>query len=264
MRSFFRTGLLSVTFRSLEPEAIIDLVLENGLESIEWGGDVHVLPGELKRAEAIGRQTREAGLAVSAYGSYYKFEDIDPRATESGPTLDAILDTTEALGARTIRIWPGGTGSEEATESWREAVVERTQEFADRAARRKLELGFEFHSHSLTDTAQSTVALLEAIDRKNVSCFWQTNRGVPYEEVISGLKQLTDYITNVHCHHLLEDQTPPFELMEEGEDQWREFLGILKESGRPHFVSIEFVKNGSLESFRRDAATLKRLCSELG
>jgi sugar phosphate isomerase/epimerase len=262
MASPFKSGLLSVTFRNLSAEAIIDLVAQNGLESIEWGGDVHVLPGDLKRAETIGRLTREAGLEISAYGSYYKFEDIDPLATEDGPSHDAVLDTTEALGARMIRIWPGGTGSAEASESWREAVVDRTQELAERASARNLHLGFEFHSHSLTDTPQSTLELLEAIDEPNVSCFWQTNRGVPYEDVVGGLKLLVDHITNVHCHHLIEDQTPPFELMEAGADQWQQFLGILKGSGRRHYVSIEFVKDGTVENFQKDAATLKRLCGE--
>ena len=45
------TGLLSVTFRHLPFERIIELAAEAGLDGIEWGGDVHVPPGDLKQAE---------------------------------------------------------------------------------------------------------------------------------------------------------------------------------------------------------------------
>ena len=66
------TGLLSVTFRSLPFERIIDLTVQAGLDGIEWGGDVHVPPGELKLAERIGQAARGAGLVNFSYGSYWR------------------------------------------------------------------------------------------------------------------------------------------------------------------------------------------------
>ena len=174
--------------------------------------------------------------------------------------MHQILDTTEALGARMIRIWPGSVGSAEASDDWREAVVERTQEFADRAKSRNLELGFEFHNHSLTDTTVSTQNLLDAIDRSNVTTFWQTNRGVTEEAMLDSLRKLIDQVTNIHCHHLVEDLNPPFEHLEVGESLWKQIFQILESSERPHYVSIEFVKDGSEENFLKDAAALKRWC----
>jgi hypothetical protein len=47
-----RTGLVSVTFRQLSAEEIIKLVVCAGLEGIEWGGDIHVPHGDLKRSSA--------------------------------------------------------------------------------------------------------------------------------------------------------------------------------------------------------------------
>ena len=35
-------GLVSITFRKLQPDAIIKLVAQAGLTGIEWGGDVYV------------------------------------------------------------------------------------------------------------------------------------------------------------------------------------------------------------------------------
>lgn len=37
----FETGLVSVSFRALEPAAIIELCRKNGIGFIEWGSDVH-------------------------------------------------------------------------------------------------------------------------------------------------------------------------------------------------------------------------------
>ena len=37
----YKTGLVSISFRSLSVDEIIDLVKDAGLEAIEWGRDVH-------------------------------------------------------------------------------------------------------------------------------------------------------------------------------------------------------------------------------
>ena len=57
-----RTGLVSVTFRKLTPEKIIELVSEAGLNAIEWGGDVHVPHGDLKRAAEVDADLDEWGV----------------------------------------------------------------------------------------------------------------------------------------------------------------------------------------------------------
>ncbi|MFO7726253.1 MAG: sugar phosphate isomerase/epimerase family protein [Oceanipulchritudo sp.] len=262
-QNVFKSGLLSVTFREKAPESIISLVSNAGLQSIEWGGDKHLPAGDTAAAERLGRQTREAGLDVSAYGSYYKFEDIDASSETEGPSPLAVLDSAEALGTGMVRIWPGSLGSAEAPERWRRRLVERTQELAALAAERSLSLGFEFHNNSLTDTAASTARLLDEVNRPNVSTFWQTNRGVSRESHLEGLRFLRERVSHVHCHHLVAHRQPPFELLEHGEEDWIPFLRLLPETGRPRFVSIEFVRDGSEESFRRDAATLRRWLSTL-
>ncbi|MCI6289144.1 MAG: sugar phosphate isomerase/epimerase, partial [Lentisphaeria bacterium] len=87
------TGLLSVIFRHLPFERIIELTAEAGLDGIEWGSDVHVPPGDLKQAEKIGEATRSAGLINFSYGSYW-YADTEP---------EMIAETSAALGARWIR-----------------------------------------------------------------------------------------------------------------------------------------------------------------
>ena len=56
-----KIGLVSVSFRGLAPEAIIDLAAECGLGGVEWGGDVHVPCGDLRRAVRGGLRAFETG-----------------------------------------------------------------------------------------------------------------------------------------------------------------------------------------------------------
>lgn len=69
-----KSGLVSVTFRNLAIKEIVKIVVEAGLDGIEWGGDIHVPHGDLQVAKQTMRMTEDAGLTVTAYGSYYRFD----------------------------------------------------------------------------------------------------------------------------------------------------------------------------------------------
>ena len=104
----FHTGLTSVTFRQKSAAQIAALAAEAGLEGIEWGGDVHVPPGDAAAAASAARLTREAGLRVTSYGSYYHAlpqEDFAP-----------VLRSAAALGAPVVRIWAGDRPWEQLSE----------------------------------------------------------------------------------------------------------------------------------------------------
>src|SRR4051812_19353813 len=96
------TGLASVTFRALSPDEIIRLARTAGLQGIEWGGDVHVPPGDLRRARDVHRKTLQAGMHVTSYGSYY----TSGSASQPDNVLfEAVLETALALHAPVIRVW---------------------------------------------------------------------------------------------------------------------------------------------------------------
>ncbi|NBB78352.1 MAG: sugar phosphate isomerase/epimerase, partial [Verrucomicrobia bacterium] len=82
------TGLCSVTFRKHATDELIDLARKGGIEGIEWGGDVHVPPGDLENARAVGEKTAAAGLSVCSYGSYYRCDE------ESGSPAE-VLETAD-------------------------------------------------------------------------------------------------------------------------------------------------------------------------
>src|SRR5215207_8574190 len=101
----FIPGLVSVTFRNLEPDRVVEVMRRAGLVTVEWGGDVHVPPGDLENARRVGKLTSNADLSVTAYGSYFRVGD-DDRAR-----FGEVLETALELGAPAIRIWAGRRGS---------------------------------------------------------------------------------------------------------------------------------------------------------
>jgi len=185
-----RAGLCSVTFRALAPERIIEIAAAAGLETIEWGGDVHVPPGDLARAAAVARATSDAGLAVASYGSYFR------AGVEESPT--AILDTAEALGADRVRIWAGGTGSDDADDAHRAAVVARLRAASDEAAKRGIGLATEFHSGTLADTASSTLRLLGEVGSPALSTYWQPTVGASVDSALEEYRALGAHTTAAH------------------------------------------------------------------
>ena len=112
-------GLVSVTFRKLTPEEIIALSAKAGVQSIEWGGDIHVPAGDVARAKEVGQQTRDAGLMVAAYGSYYRLAG----GGRFPAPFEQVLATAAALGAPTIRIWAGVKGAKVCPPKERAAIV---------------------------------------------------------------------------------------------------------------------------------------------
>jgi hypothetical protein len=116
-------GLVSVTFRKLTPPQIVELVSLGRLVGVEWGGDVHVPHGDLARGEEVGRMTRDAGLAVAAYGSYFEVGESEAE----GLSFASVLETALALGAPLIRVWAGRSGPAQTDATTRQRIIADSQ-----------------------------------------------------------------------------------------------------------------------------------------
>ena len=139
-------GLVSITFRQLTPKQVIELVTKAQLQGIEWGGDIHVPHGDIPQAKVVRQMTIDANLAIAAYGSYYRSGH-----PETGP-FEAVLETAVELGASTIRVWAGNQGTDYPDTVYHNLVVKDTQRIADLAAEAGIEIAYEFHGNTLTDT----------------------------------------------------------------------------------------------------------------
>ena len=257
-------GLVSVTFRALSAESVLDLAVRCGLRTIEWGGDVHVPHGDLGRAAAVGAHTRSRGLAVASYGSYYRFDDvvgIDATDASDAPSLDPVLDTAVALGAPVVRVWAGRRASAACPASDRDRIVQYARQAGDRAAARGLTLAFEYHANTLTDTAASARALLDAIDHRQVRSLWQPSHRIDRDANTRALNDILPWLVGVHMFHWGSGGFRDRLSLAAGAADVAEWLAVLR-SAAPNDripVMLEFVPGDDPEQLRRDAATLTEL-----
>ncbi len=255
-----KTGICSITFRQLDVAQIVELVQQAGLDAIEWGGDVHVPPGNVDAAQTALRLTREAGLEVSSYGSYYKVLDADGNPEDFAPVLESAL----VLETDTIRIWPGARASESAGDEYRRAFAEKVRANLDLAQQHGLRLALEFHANSLTDSGAAAWELLQEINHPNLYVYWQPMYWVADTEYrFQTLETLKSRVLNLHVFHW---RFHPYRggwgentercALQEGAEEWRRYLSVDLPPGE-HFALLEFVKDDSVEQFLADAAVLK-------
>ncbi len=250
-----RTGLLSITFRQLSPEAIVALAKEAELEAIEWGGDIHVPPGDVAAAHAAARLTREAGLAVAAYGSYYRL------GVEEQPfPFDAALASAVALGAPSVRVWAGDRGSSEADEAWRARVADDARRVAESASREGVAVCLEYHRGTLTDTCDSAIRLLREADHPNLRTLWQPAVGLAPERRLDELRRIAPWLEYVHAFHWNGVERLPFA---EGVEEWRRYLEALNALPGDRYAMLEFVRDDAPAQLAEDAAALRRLAAEV-
>jgi sugar phosphate isomerase/epimerase len=243
------SGLVSVTFRALSAGQIVDLVAQAGLEGIEWGGDVHVPHGDLSRAHDIGNMTRRAGLRVASYGSYYRVGHEEP------VQFEVVLETAIALQAPLIRVWAGKRASMEADPTYRGHVVAESRRIAQLAGAAGLDVAFEYHRGTLTDTGASARRLLEEASHPRLGTYWQPPVAGAVVEHLKELALILPWLRNVHVFHWAEDTGDRLPLLE-GAEAWRTCLDPIRDSGRDHWLMLEFVRGDSAQVFLQDSRAL--------
>ncbi|MGB3441580.1 MAG: TIM barrel protein [Actinophytocola sp.] len=236
-------GLVSVTFRQLSPAEIVTLVVDAGLEAIEWGGDVHVPPGDLHTAREVRARCADNGIAIEAYGSYYRADG------DFGP----VLATALALGTPRIRVWAGSNGS--AAEPDRGAVVEDLRAAAALAGADGVELAVEYHANTLTDTLGSALALFAEVPA--LKPYWQPPIGSTVDDALTAVPALEPVAAHVFSWAGDGARLP----LAAREDLWRPVLAALPADCH---VLLEFVRDDSPEAFAHDAATLRAWLSTPG
>ncbi len=249
-----KTGLTSISHRQLEPTKIISLAVQANLNGIEWGGDIHVPHGDTKIAREVGKMTTDAGLDIIAYGSYFRLGNISSET----PEFKSVLDSAVALQASVIRVWAGDMGSAKADENYWNKVVGETKNIAKLAAQANIEIAFESHLNSLTDTGESSVKLLEEVNCENVKTYWQTIPELSDEENLKDLNLVFPWLKNVHVFQWLPEDYERCSLSD-GTVTWQKYFKKIKTMENDVYAILEFVKNDSPNQLLIDADTLNKL-----
>ncbi|TWD79659.1 sugar phosphate isomerase/epimerase [Kribbella amoyensis] len=243
-----RTGLVSVTFRQLAVEEVVDTAVRTGLSAIEWGGDVHVPLGDLPAARKVRALCEDRGIAIAAYGSYLRAGSVDREE------IRAAVTTAAELGAPRIRVWAGTVGTAEAGVGDRMAVTRGLGELADVAAGADIEIAMEFHRGTLTDEVDSTITLLLDVGAPNLKTYWQPPVDADDATCLDQLEALMPWLSTVHVfswwpsNHRLP--------LTGRESLWRPVLARLAAEPREINALLEFVVDDSVDQLTKDAADL--------
>jgi len=250
-----RSGLVSISFRKVPASELIEEVVKAGQQGIEWGGDVHVPHGDTPKAERVARWTRDAGLETAAYGSYYRLGD------DESPEIEAVLDSAEALGAPTIRVWAGKKASADANEAYRDLVKADARRICEMAEKRNLRIALEYHGGTLTDSIESAVELLQDLPLRSLDSLWQPPNGQPEDKCEESLRTILPRVSNVHVFHWGQGFKERFPLAE-GKTRWSRYFELLQEDPKPRWALMEFVKGDELSQYHADALTLHELLND--
>jgi sugar phosphate isomerase/epimerase len=244
--------------RHLGVEEVAKLAAEAGLRALEWGGDVHVPPGDADAARRARVATDAADLVTASYGSYL-LADGDG----SADTVARVLDTAVALGAPNVRAWtPFGVepGSSRTGE-----VVDALGGIARAAADRDLTVGIEFHGGTLTVTAASAAAVLDAVAAPNLATSWQLPYWCAGRSPVDDAADVTALAPRLGHLHVYE-WTGPEERhpLADGTDRWRAVLEALDAAPAParptpRVAFLEFVAGDEVGALLADARTLHEL-----
>lgn len=155
-----------------------------------------------ERARELRERLDDLGLAVAGLGTYTgEYVDVsDAEARAELDELESFLELADAMGTDLLRHGVGGPPEYRAEPAHYEEAAEWYREAADLAASYDKRLGIEIHANTITETAESTVELLEAIDRDNVGAIHDAGNmytvGADYARAT--LETLGDHLLHAH------------------------------------------------------------------
>ena len=252
-----RPGLVSISFRSLSPREIVDLCVQSALEGIEWGGDVHVPHGEIQIAREVGQMTRDEGLEVAAYGSYYRCNGEIP--------FEKVLESAVELGAPLIRVWAGNKGSADTTPSEKAAICADIRAICDLAGAQNIGIATEYHGGTLSDTRESCRAMLNSVAHPNFKTLWQPLRrgggmNLKISENLEDLRDVAPDLSNIHVYEwrdIVAGQRKAFSLR--NSPQWPQYIEELRKIGGHRWMLLEYVPDDDPQILARESAALSSL-----
>ncbi len=242
-----KTGIVSISFRKYSKEQIASAAKAAGLDSIEWGGDVHVPHGDLNEAKNAVNITHGCGLEIAEYGSYYVIGQSDPELFSN------VLSSAEALGTSVIRVWPGmNKSSDTFTNEEYASYVADAKRICALAYEKDVTVALECHPNSLTDEYHTALAFLSDVGCDNLKMMWQPNQYRPLDYNLDSIKALLPYVVGVHVFSWERKTRLP---LSAGEKKWREYIKLLSEKELNYM--LEFMHDDKIETLCETAKTLK-------
>lgn len=167
-----RTALFTKVLNDRPLGEAVELTADIGYDGVEpMGREPHLsVDMPLERVEELGAKIDALDLTVPCIATYTGFYigKTDSECEEQLNKLEQFCEFADVLGCDLVRHSPGGPPVRDASKDNYAEATEWMRRAADIAADYDKRLGIEIHGHTITETADATLKLLEMIDRTNV------------------------------------------------------------------------------------------------
>lgn len=245
-----KTGLVSVSFRPLSYEPIIEECVKANLGCIEWGSDVHAPCDDTEKLKKIAAAQQKAGLVCSSYGTYFRL------GTDDLSLLPVYIEAAKVLGTHILRLWCGSKSTDLYTEAEKDALFAQCRQAAAVAEKAHVIICLECHRNTFTETKEGALELMEAVASPAFRMYWQPNQGRSIEENLEYARLLSPYITHIHVFQWKGSCRFP---LREGIEEWKSYLAAI---GGEHTLLLEFMPDDSIASLSAEAAALFEIAGE--
>ena len=246
----YKTGLVSISFRSIEALVLLDKVKNAELECIEWGSDVHAPKDDIAKLEMLAKKQKELGINCSSYGTYFRFMKDDPEE------LHDYIKAAKILGTDILRLWCGTKGSKDMIEEDLENLYKDAEKAAKIAEEYGVKLCMECHNDTLTDWKEPALELMKKINSPAFRMYWQPNQHRSLEENIAYAKMLAPYTEHLHVFNWAGDNRFP---LEDGIETWKTYL---KEFSDDKYLLLEFMPDDKIETLPTEAESLRKIINK--
>lgn len=243
----FKTGLVSISFRSLSAEEIIRNVSKVNLEFVEWGSDIHAPFDNNESVLSIKRLSEEYGVKTSSYGTYFRIGKDKPE------DIIQYFKAAKTLGTNVLRIWIGSRGSADYTSEEKKQLYNNCITAAHLAEKEGIVLCCECHPKTLTDTVDSTMELMQGVGCDNFRMYWQPNQFMSVEDNLLFAKKTAPFTVNIHVFNWKEKEKYP---LSEGIQTWKKYLEYFDGSQK---LLLEFMPDDRIESLSSETEALQKI-----
>lgn len=237
-------GLVSVSFRPLLPEAVVQAAKNAGLTCIEWGSDVHAPYDDSQKLQRIVSLQKTYGISCCSYGTYFR---LGATPLEELPGYIAAAKT---LGTEILRLWCGDRAPEKYTPEERQELFAQCRQAAALAEAEGVTLCMECHMTTYTETKEGALELMQGVDSHAFRMYWQPNQFRTVEENLAYVKLLKPFIHHIHVFQWKGRERFP---LATGAQEWQQYLQILAPQ---HGLLLEFMPNDDVSELPGEAETL--------
>lgn len=238
------------------------------LDELEYDGvEVWAQAFEAAGIEGVEKAVAPFGFEVASINPYFDFTTSDESFEESLKTGDEYIGYARRLNCSRIRTFTSKMksfeSSDEATPEHWDRAFRGIRELCDSAAPHGIQCVMEVHygDGQLYDTSESALRILKGVERPNLTVNLQPPlRGETLQE---SAEKLGPHVTHLHAHNWI-GEWGTFAYLDQGEQDFEGFLGILRNHGFDGYISIEHATEDPFGFAEHNRAYLRKLFERLG